>query len=150
MTQSLYPDIISPAEISGERPGPPPPVRLLESGRPGPARGYPREALDLQRLCLKNPADTYFMKACGDSMASAGIYDGDILVVDRSQEAGPGKVVIAAVDGALTIKRLKKKEQRLFLCPENFDNPNFREIDITGQEKVCIWGVVTYCLHALK
>ena len=150
MTQSLYPDIISPAEINGERPGLLPLGAFVEAGWPVPTEGYGRESLDLQRLCLRNPAETYFLKACGDSMASAGIYDGDLLVVDRSEAARPGKVVIAAVDGELTIKRLRKREERLFLCPENFDNPNFREIDITGQDDVCIWGVVTYCLHALK
>jgi DNA polymerase V len=82
----------------------------------------------------------------GDSMIGAGIHNGDLLVVDRSQSPASGKVVVAIVDGELTIKRLVKRKDKAFLCPEN---PSYPEIDITEREETSIWGVATYVLHQL-
>ncbi len=74
----------------------------------------------------------------------AGIHDGDILVVDRSLEPRKGKVVIAAVDGQLTVKRLQKKGSKTFLVPEN---KKFRSIELNENNDVKIWGVVTNVIH---
>lgn len=79
-------------------------------------------------------------------MINAGIHDGDLLVVDRSLPAAHNKVVIAAIEGELTVKRLVRREGRVLLVPEH---PDYPEIDITEHEYVHIWGVVTYVIHKL-
>jgi DNA polymerase V len=91
----------------------------VSAGFPSPAEDYLDRALDLNELLISNPAATFYVRASGDSMRDAGIQSGDILVVDRAVEARPGKIVIAAVDGELTVKRLRVKEGRLYLAPEN-------------------------------
>lgn len=118
----------------------------VSAGWPSPAEDYIEDTLDLHAFAVRNPPATFFLHASGDSMLGAGIHDGDILVVDRSIQAVPGKVVIAAVEGELTVKRLVKAGGRLLLAPEN---PEYDAIDITRHEDTCIWGVVTYVLHAL-
>lgn len=118
----------------------------VAAGWPSPAEDYIEDTLDLHKFAVRNQPATFFLHASGDSMLGAGIHDGDILVVDRSITANPGKVVIAAIDGELTVKRLVKKGKKLLLMPEN---PDYPPIDITSHEDTCIWGVVTYVLHAL-
>lgn len=95
---------------------------------------------------VTNPPATFFLRAAGDSMIGCGIHDGDLLVVDRSRDAGHNRVVIAVIDGELLVKTLRRRGQRTFLAPAN---PDFPEIDITDREYVHIWGVVTYVVHKL-
>jgi len=145
MTRIVDPAARPAAEITEDRPG----IPLLcpvPAGWPSPSEDYIEDALDLHKLAVRNPASTYFVKALGHSMIGTGIHDGDLLVVDRSQEARPGKVVIAVVDEELTVKRLIKRGGRLILAPEN---PEYPEFDITGRDDVALWGVVTYVLHQL-
>jgi DNA polymerase V len=82
----------------------------------------------------------------GDSMINAGIYENDILVVDRSIKPTDGKIVIAVVNGELTVKRLSDKPGRLCLLPEN---PRYNPIEITEEVELSIWGVVRHVLHSL-
>ena len=77
-------------------------------------------------------------------MIGAGIFDGDILVVDRSIPAEHNRIVIAALDGELTVKRLLRQKGKAYLAPEN---PAYPKFDITNREYVHVWGVVTYVLH---
>ncbi len=100
----------------------------------------------MHRHLVKNPTATFFLRAQGDSMLGAGIYDGDLLIVDRSLEASHNKIVIAALDGELTVKRLVRCKNKVFLMPEN---EQYQEIDITEREHVHIWGVVSYAIHKL-
>jgi len=79
-------------------------------------------------------------------MTGAGILDGDLLIVDRSEAAAHNRVVIAAIDGELTVKRLLRRNGRVLLVPEN---PDYAAIDITEHEHVHVWGVVTYAVHKL-
>ena len=102
------------------------------------------EKLDLNTHLVKHPTATFFVKASGDSMVGAGIHDGDILVVDRSLEPRQGRVVIAAIDGQLTVKRLKIKGPKTFLVPEN---KKFRSIELNENNDVKIWGIVTSVIH---
>ena len=118
----------------------------VEAGFPSPAEDYLDRRLDLHQHLVRNEAATFFLRAHGESMLGAGIHDGDLLIVDRSIEPAHRKVVIAAVDGELTVKRLLYREGRVFLAPEN---PQFEPIDITESEFVHIWGVVTYVVHKL-
>lgn len=134
------------APVAEKRVGAPVFLCPVPAGWPSPAEDYVEENLDLHRHVVRNEPATFFFHASGDSMLGAGIHDGDILVVDRSLQAVSGKVVIAAVDGELTVKRLVKKGETLLLVPEN---PDYQPIDITRHEETYIWGVVTYVLHAL-
>lgn len=118
----------------------------VEAGFPSPAEDYVDRKLDLHEHMVRNEAATFFLRAHGDSMLGAGIYDGDLLVVDRSLDAGHNRVVIAALDGELTVKRLVRRQDRVFLMPEN---PDYAPLDITEREHVHIWGVVTYAVHKL-
>ena len=78
----------------------------VAAGFPSPADDYVDKTLDLNELLVQKPAATFFVRAQGDSMLGAGIHPNDILVVDRSIEPAPGKIVICALNGELTVKRL--------------------------------------------
>lgn len=116
----------------------------VQAGFPSPADDYIESRLDLNTYLIKHPAATFFVKAQGDSMKNAGIQSGDMLVVDRSLEALHGKIVIAAINGELTVKRLFKRDGKVKLLAEN---PSYSPIDITEEQDVVIWGVVTHVIH---
>jgi DNA polymerase V len=116
----------------------------VRAGFPSPADDYIEMHLDLNEHLIKHPAATFFVTASGDSMTGAGISSGDMLVVDRSLEATHGKIVIAAINGELTVKRLSLKSGRVQLLPEN---NQYQPIEITGDEDLVIWGVVTHVIH---
>lgn len=118
----------------------------VQAGWPSAAEDYIDEQINLQELVVQNPAATFFLRASGDSMLGVGIHDGDLLVVDRSREAAHNRVVIAALEGELLVKRLVRRGGNAYLAPAN---PEYPEIDITHREYVHIWGVVTYVLHKL-
>ena len=118
----------------------------LPAGFPSPADDYIEGKLDLNRHLIKHPAATFFVRVTGDSMTGAGIHSGDLLIVDRSLEAVDGNVIVAALDGDLTVKRLRKRDGTLSLVPEN---RSYQPIDITEQQSFEIWGVVTNVIHAL-
>ena len=119
-------------------------LSTVRAGFPSPADDYIECKLDLNNHLIKHPAATFFVKAAGDSMKNAGIQSGDMLIVDRSLEATHGKIVIAAIDGELTVKRLSRQGGQVKLLPEN---PAYEPIDITDEHELVIWGVVTYVVH---
>jgi DNA polymerase V len=80
-------------------------------------------------------------------MKNAGIFDGDILVVDRSIEPSDNKIVIGVVNGEFTVKRLTKENNKLYLMPEN---PDFKPLEINESMDVSVWGVVTYTIHKTR
>lgn len=137
--------VYMPEPLGPDRP-PEAPLYLesVSAGFPSPAGDYVQDFLDLQKLVVKNPAATFFLRVSGASMSGAGINDGDLLVVDRSRPAVSGRIVIAALEGELTVKRLKVRGDRVFLVPEN---PDYSETEITGSEDAAIWGVVTFVVH---
>lgn len=116
----------------------------VEAGFPSPADDYLENTLNLHTHIVKHASSTFFVRAHGQSMINAGIYDGDLLVVDRALRAEHKRIVIAALDGELTVKRLVRRGNKVLLVPEN---PEFPEFDITQREHVHIWGVVTYAIH---
>ena len=118
----------------------------LPAGFPSPADDYLEGKLDLNRHLIKHPAATFFVRVTGDSMIGAGIHSGDLLVVDRSLEPADKHVVVAVLDGELTVKRLFKQNGVLRLLPENL---NYQPIEITPQQAIEIWGVVTSVIHSL-
>lgn len=121
-------------------------LSVAQCGWPSPADDYIDQQINLHELVARNPPATFFLRAAGDSMIGVGIHDGDLLVVDRSLDARHNKVVIAALDGELLVKRLVRRGFKVFLAPAN---PDYAEIEITDREYVHIWGVVTYVLHKL-
>lgn len=118
----------------------------VPAGFPSPAEDHVEGRLDLNRHLIRHPAATFFVRASGDSMLGAGIHPGDLLVVDRSLEPAHGKVVIAAVDGELTVKRLEVRAGRARLLAENDRYP---PIEIASCMTLEVWGVVTNVIHPL-
>jgi DNA polymerase V len=126
----------------------------VEAGFPSPADDYIEDKLDLNELLINHPAATFFVRVSGHSMAEAGIHAGDILVVDRAEEPADRQVVIAALNGELTVKRIRKKDNKLFLMPEpeNSNSPDqpYAPIEVTESMDFEVWGVVTYVIHDLQ
>ena len=118
----------------------------VSAGFPSPADDYIENRLDLNKHFIQHPAATFFVKAKGDSMIEAGIHSGDILIVDRALEASDKKVVIAVIDGELTVKRIRIIKEKIYLIPENRD---YSPTEITAEMSFEIWGVVTNVIHPL-
>lgn len=121
-------------------------VANVPAGFPSPADDYKEEKLDLNKYLIKNPAATYFVRVTGDSMIGAGIHSGDLLVVDRSIESADKKVVIANINGELTVKRIRIRNNKITIEPENSDFPTQ---EIKPGTEFEVWGVVTNVIHAL-
>lgn len=111
----------------------------VRAGFPAPGDDDIEAYLDLNQRYINSPASTFFVIASGDSMINAHIQDGDMLIVDRSIKATHGKIVIAAINGELTVKRLSSINGRVQLLPEN---DRYQPIDITEDQDLVIWGVV--------
>ncbi len=118
----------------------------VSAGFPSPAEDYIEDQLDLNKYLIKHPSATFFVKVKGDSMIDAGIHSGDILIVDRAIDPGNKKVVIAVIDGELTLKRIRMIKGKLFLVPEN---NKYKPVEITEEMDFNVWGVVTNVIHAL-
>ena len=118
----------------------------VTAGFPSPAEDYIENHLDLNKHLIKHPSATFFVKVKGDSMTDAGIHSGDILVVDRAIDPADKKVVIAVIDGELTLKRIRMIKKKLFLVPEN---KNYEPIEISEEMDFNVWGVVTNVIHAV-
>lgn len=116
----------------------------IEAGFPSPADDYIEGSLDLNQHLVKHPAATFFVRVSGESMINSGIYPEDILIVDRSLEAVDKKIVIAVINGELTVKRLRIRSGNPFLEPEN---KQYQPIEITPDMAFEIWGVVTNVIH---
>ena len=136
----------NPSESLSTGQGAPLYLARVPAGFPSPAEDYIEGPLDLNRHLIRHPAATFFVRASGDSMLGVGIHSGDLLLVDRSLEARSGQVVIAALDGELTVKELQKTGGRVFLLPHN---PDFKRIEVSPRQEFQIWGVVTHVIHAL-
>lgn len=119
----------------------------VAAGFPSPADDYVETRLDLNQLLVRNRSATFFLRVKGDSMINAGIHDGDIIVVDRSLEPADRTVVVAVVDGELTVKRLRLRNGRAELHAEN---PAYAPIVIGDEQDLGIWGVVTSAVHTVK
>ena len=116
----------------------------VSAGFPSPADDHIERQLDLNELLIRNPPATFFVRAAGDSMIGAGINHDDILVVDRSLEPVSGRIVIAVLDGELTVKRLLRRDNSWLLLPEN---PAYPPRKIGGESSFEVWGVVTSVIH---
>ncbi|MGH1540886.1 MAG: LexA family protein [Arenicella sp.] len=111
----------------------------VAAGFPSPADDHVDNALDLNEYLIERPDSTFMLRVEGESMKDAGIVPDDILIVDRSKKAIHNKIVIAALDGELTVKRLYRRGGLIKLLPEN---PDYPDIEIKRESDLVIWGVV--------
>jgi DNA polymerase V len=112
----------------------------VPAGIPDDADDHVEKTTDLNSLLLKNPRDTFLLRVAGDSMMDAGIYEDDILTVDRNLEARNGQIVVALVDGRATVKTFRKDREGVTLVPEN---KRYVPIKILPASDFQILGVVT-------
>ena len=139
MPQSLHQTVIAPA-ISRQPVNTPLFAHKVEAGFPSPADDYIEGRLSLDEHLIQHRDATFFVRAKGNSMVGAGIYDGDLLVVDRSLTPSSGDIVIAVLDAELTVKRLIMRDGMVILKPESSD---FKEILLKDGQELQVWGVVT-------
>ncbi|HCF3745566.1 peptidase S24 [Pseudomonas aeruginosa] len=116
----------------------------VPAGFPSPAQDHLEREISLDEILQIRAPHTYLVRSGGDSMIRAGIHDGDLLVVDRSSEAVPGDIIIAAVNGEPTVKRLAREGGQVVLRAENSKYPP-RYI-LEGDE-LLVWGVVRYSIR---
>ena len=109
----------------------------VQAGQPA-AADTEVENLDLTEYLVPNPAKSFLVRVKGDSMVDFGIYEDDLLIVDASQKASPGDIVITSVDGEFTVKKLAKVGGRMVLQP---GNPKYPVIELAGRQVQAI-GVV--------
>ncbi len=119
----------------------------VSAGFVSPADDHLEAELDLNEYLIKHPAATFFVRVKGDSMQEAGIFDNDILIVDRSLTPQNNDVVIAAVAGELTVKRLVVKLGKPWLYPAN---PSYKPIPIREGSELTVWGVVIHTIHKVS
>lgn len=118
----------------------------IQAGFPSPAGDYLEGRIDLNEHLIQHPSATFLVWVSGDSMTGAGIHDGDLLVVDRSVQAAPGHIVVVAIDGDLTLKRLARHGGKLVLKAEN---DAYGVIEVGEDADTLIWGVATSAIHFL-
>lgn len=129
---------------------PPKPLLMhasIRAGFPNPAEEAGGFALDLNNYLVKHPVSTYYLRVEGDSMTGAGIISGDVVVVDKSLEARSGDIVVAAVEGDFTLKRLKKQGSEAWLIAEH---PGYAPIPLHEAAEASLWGVVTFVIHRVR
>lgn len=119
-------------------------VSRISAGFPSPAETSLEDRLSLNDLLIEHPAATFFIRVEGDSMTEAGIFSGDLLVVDRAAPVRHGCVVVAILDGEFTVKRLNLRQSRPCLEPAN---PAYDVIEIQEEMDFRVWGVVRYAIH---
>jgi DNA polymerase V len=119
-------------------------VAKISAGFPSPADDYIDRKLDLNEFLIRHPTATFFVRVSGDSMIDAGINSGDILIVDRALEPTENRIVIAALNGELTVKRMRKINGRIYLIPEN---AAYDPIEVTPEMQFEVWGVVSHVIR---
>ena len=115
----------------------------VPAGFPSPADDHIEGKLDLNQHLIRRPAATFFIRAQGESMRDAGVFDGDLLVVDRAITPQPNDIVIAILHGEMTVKRLRNAGGVWLLSADNPDYPATPLTD-AGCE---VWGVVTHSIR---
>ena len=118
----------------------------VECGFPSPARDFTEGTIDLNEELIPRPNSTFIVRARGDSMIGSGIYPGDLLIVDRSLSPRNGSIIIAVLDGELSVKGLKLNNDQVTLSSSN---PNYSDVLVSEEMDFTIWGVCTIVVHNL-
>ena len=111
------------------------------------ADDYMERGIDLNEQLIRNKPATFFFRMKGDAMKEAGIFDGDILIVDRSVKLVNGKVIVAILNGELLVRRFHKNFSSAFLIAEN---ERYKNINLAEFSNFSVWGVVTYVIHPMS
>ena len=101
-------------------------------------------SLDINEYLVKHPSSTFYIYVKGDSMINSGIFDGDLMIVDRSLEVKSNSIVVAVINGEFTVKKIKKDSGNIYLIP---DNKNYKPILLENSMDFQIWGIVTHTIH---
>ena len=122
----------------------------IKAGFPSPAQDYVENGIDLNRELVKNPSSTFFGRARGNSMEGAGIFDGDLLIIDKSLEPREGAIAVCFIDGEFTLKRIHFEKHdgqvtAIWLQPENEE---FSPIKVTQDNQFIIWGIVVHSVRS--
>jgi DNA polymerase V len=115
-------------------------------GFPSPADDWLERALDFNELLVHNPASTFAVRLSSDSMTGAGLFPGDIAIVDRSVEPTNGCIVVALLDGEFTVKRYQRRAKGVLLRAEN---PAYKDMEVSEERAFEVWGVVTKSIRML-
>jgi len=118
----------------------------ISAGFPSPALDFIDLSIDMNRHLVKHPATTFYGRVKGHSMKDAGIFDGDLLVIDKSLQPLDNKIAVCYIDGEFTIKRIRLEEKVIWLLPEN---EAYQPIRVTEENDFLIWGMVTHVIKAL-
>ena len=110
------------------------------------ADDYMERGIDLNEQLIRNKPATFFFRMKGDAMKDAGIFDGDVMIVDRSVKPVSGKIIVAILNGELLVRRFHKNFSSAFLIPEN---ERFKSINLAAFSNFAVWGVVTYVIHTV-
>ncbi|HCD52098.1 MAG TPA: peptidase S24 [Balneolaceae bacterium] len=121
--------------------------RKIETGFPSPAGDHLEKALSLEELIIHRPAATFYVRAEGNGMNKSGIFDGDILVIDRSVKPDDGNIVVATVFEDVFIRRFIKRGNQIYLTSDDQSQP---PVQITRDTEWMIWGVATYLIHRFR
>ncbi|APD48623.1 translesion error-prone DNA polymerase V autoproteolytic subunit [Synechococcus sp. CS-602] len=121
-------------------------VESVAAGFPSPADDYVEVGIDLNEQLIRHPSSTFFLRVSGDSMTGAGIHHGDLLIVDRSVEPRPGRIVVAVLEGAFTLKRLALHRGRLRL---EAAHPAYPPLELSDADDLRLWGVAIHAIHPL-
>jgi len=141
--------VISKIYLSSMRKSKPLPLYVsgVYAGFPSPAEDHTDSNLDLNEYLVKHPAATFYIYAKGDSMINSGIYDGDLMVVDRSLVPGQNSIIIAVINGEFTVKKIHRIKNKMYLVP---NNKQYKPIEVTSDMDFVIWGIVTHTIHKPK
>jgi len=112
----------------------------ISAGFPSPADDFIELTINLNKEFIKNKDTTFFARVKGHSMKNAGIFDGDLLIIDKSIEPQNNKIAICQIDGEFTVKRIKIEKDIIWLIAENED---YKPIKVTPENDFIIWGIVT-------
>ena len=115
----------------------------ISAGFPSPASDFEESRISLEKVIVKNKEATFYAKVSGESMKDAGLNDGDILVIDRSEEVKNNKIAVCYVNGEFTVKRVKIDKDHIYLVP---GNKKYNPIKITEENELIVWGIVTYVI----
>ena len=118
----------------------------ISAGFPSPADDFKEIRISLDKEIIKNEEATFYARVDGESMQGAGLNDGDLIVIDRSEEPKNGSIAVCFLDGEFTVKRLKLKNKEIYLMPEN---SKYSQIKIGEGNELSIWGIVTYVVKKM-
>ena len=118
----------------------------ISAGFPSPAGDFEESRISIEKVVVKNKESTFYAKVSGESMKNAGLDDGDILVIDRSEELKNNKIAVCYLNGEFTVKRVKIEKDHLYLVPEN---DKYEPIKVRDENEFVVWGIVTYVIKKI-